>query len=75
LYLSKCQGLYEVKSKRSKRKQIKKKKKVAGLKAPDSSVHGLANGLLSGILACVDYNSLDGPREAPDSLVCQPLNN
>jgi hypothetical protein len=40
--------------------------------ASDGPVHGPANSLLSGILACVGYNSLDHPHEAPDSLVCQP---
>jgi hypothetical protein len=40
--------------------------------APDSPVHGLANCLLSRILARVSYNSLDCPRRAPDSPVCQP---
>jgi hypothetical protein len=39
--------------------------------ALDSSVHGPANCLLSGILACVDYNSLDRPRGASNSPVCQ----
>jgi hypothetical protein len=39
--------------------------------APDSLVHGPANSVLSGILACVSYNSSDGPRVAPDSLVSQ----
>jgi hypothetical protein len=40
----------------------------------DSSVHDPANSLLSGFSACVSYNSPDGPREALDSLVCQPRN-
>jgi hypothetical protein len=62
LYLSKCQGLYEVKYKRSKRKQRKKKKKIDGLKAPDSPVHDPPYCLLLGILANVGYNP-------PDSLV------
>jgi hypothetical protein len=39
--------------------------------APDGLVHGPANWLLSRILACVGYNSLDRPRVALDSPVCQ----
>jgi hypothetical protein len=38
---------------------------------PDSPVHGLANGLLSGFSAYVGYNSSDDPRVAPDSPVSQ----
>jgi hypothetical protein len=35
-------------------------------------VHGLANCLVSGIPACVGYNSPNCSCGAPDSLVCQP---
>jgi hypothetical protein len=39
---------------------------------PDSLLHGLANGLLSGILVCVGYNSADHLCRVFDSPVCQP---
>jgi hypothetical protein len=37
----------------------------------DIPVHGPANSLLSGLSACVGYNSLDDPREAPNSPMSQ----
>jgi hypothetical protein len=69
--------------KSSQKKQMrtrKKKKKVCWTEEhqtvwchpPDSLVHGPTNFLLSGILACVGYNSPDRPHEAPDSPVWQP---
>jgi hypothetical protein len=77
--LSKCQGLYEVKSKGAKRKKKEKEKacwteehRMVWCHSPDSPVHGPANCLLSGILACVGYNLPDSPRGAPDSPVCPP---
>jgi hypothetical protein len=33
--------------------------------SPDGPVHGPAKSVLSGFLACVGYNSPDGPRKAP----------
>jgi hypothetical protein len=54
----------------AKENKQRKRRKVAGLKAPDGSVCCPANWLLSGILACVGYNSSDCPRVAPDSAVC-----
>jgi hypothetical protein len=61
------------------KKTRKKKEKVCWTEehlmvqchSPDSPMNGPANCLLSGILACVSYNSSYRPRE-PDSLVCQP---
>jgi hypothetical protein len=41
-----------------------------GVTTTDSPVHGLANWVLSRILACISYNSPDRPCEAPDSPVC-----
>jgi hypothetical protein len=62
--------------KSSQKVQMKtRKKKEKGLLdhvAPDSPVHGPTNCLLSGILACVGYNSPDRLCEALDILVCQP---
>jgi hypothetical protein len=63
-------------STKSSRKEIKEDKgrnieKVLDCAAPDSLVHGLANWALLGILACIGYNSLDRPHEAPDSPVSQ----
>jgi glycine/D-amino acid oxidase-like deaminating enzyme len=65
-----------------KREQERKREKVLTAEhrtfrcTPDGGpVHGLANSLLSGFLACVGYNSSDSLREAQDSLVCQPRND
>jgi hypothetical protein len=77
--LSKCQGLYEVKSKGAKKKKERKRKacwteehQTVRCLSLDSPVHGPANCLLSRILACVGYNSPDRPRGAPDSPECPP---
>jgi hypothetical protein len=64
----------KISPKESKRNQKRNKGKVLDCSAPDSPVHGPANSLLSGILAYIGYNLTDGPREVPDSLVCQPCN-
>jgi hypothetical protein len=69
--LSKCQGLYKIKLKRSKREQERKRGKVLDCRALDSPMHGPANDLLSGILAHIGYNSPDRPRVALDSPVSQ----
>jgi hypothetical protein len=37
-------------------------------------VHGPPNSMLSGFPGYVGYNSLDSPREAPDSPMYQPCN-
>jgi hypothetical protein len=66
--------------KENKRNQRKEQGKGAGLQCTKQSgathrtvrCHGPANWALSGILACVGYNSSDRPREAPDSPVCEP---
>jgi hypothetical protein len=49
----------------------KKGENVLDCVAPDDLVHGAANCLLSGILACIGYNSPDRLREASDHPVCQ----
>jgi hypothetical protein len=67
-------------SQKEQKKTRKKKEKVCWTEehrtvqchSPDSPVHGSVNCLLSGILACVGYDSSDHPCEALDSPVCQP---
>jgi hypothetical protein len=85
-YFSNYQGLYETKSKGAKENKGEKRKKCARLRstrrsgathrtircAPNSTVHGPANCLLSEILSCVGYNSPERPRGPPDYPVCQP---
>jgi hypothetical protein len=49
----------------------KKRENVLDCVAPDDLVHGPANCLFSGILACIGYNSSDRLHEASDHPVCQ----
>jgi hypothetical protein len=60
-------------SKKSSQKKQKKtrKKKEKGCWTEEAP-EGPANCLLSGILACVDYNSPDRPCGATDRPVCRP---
>jgi hypothetical protein len=61
-----------MKSRQKEQKRTRKKKgeSVLDCIAPDSPVHSPANCLLSGILVCVGYNSVDRLCGAPDSPVC-----